>query len=169
MSIFSRVRARSRSRVLDHRPSESPPVRRLPSVAPSARSRGGGGSGCDHADGKPAACLGRGEVHWEVVARGCPPRHCSGRVRSERCLRNNVKDGTPGGGHMPAGPDANPTLRVDGMAAILHLGQGLGWRRRQVMARTSSKRSRASVAPRRSIEFDRESSRMWVSTSLADA
>jgi len=84
------------SRGLGRRPSESPPGRRLLSVAPSARSRGGDRKGCDPADGTPAACL----VAW----RGAPERCPAGvapldivrvAVRSWRCLRNNVKDGTP--------------------------------------------------------------------------
>mgnify|MGYP001812568667 CR=1 FL=1 len=55
----------SGSGVPGRRPSDPPPVRRRPSVAPSARSRGGGVEGCDHADGTPAACF----AAWRVGSR----------------------------------------------------------------------------------------------------
>jgi len=112
-----------------------------------------------------------------------------GVVCSVRSLRNNVKDGTPGGGHIPACSELLRSTKVLAPAssrAMVAADAGLkdkqgclslqyplrqfrGWSNRHVIARTSSKRSSASVARWRSTEFDRASSRMWVSTSLADA
>jgi hypothetical protein len=78
------------------RPSESPPFRRLPSVAPSARSRGGRLKDCDPADGTPAACI----AAWRGAPGRCtagvaPLDIVRGVVRSGMRRRNNVKDGTP--------------------------------------------------------------------------
>ena len=52
------------------RPSDPPPVRRRPSVAPSARSRGGKLKDCDRADGAPAACLAAGTAAPELWSAG---------------------------------------------------------------------------------------------------
>ena len=65
---------------------------------------------------------------------------------------------------------ASPTLRASRDACPHNPShQGLGWRRRQVMARTSSKRSRILAARRLSTKFVRARRRMWLSTSLAEA
>jgi len=71
--------------------------RRRPSVAPSARSRGGNVEDCDHADGTPAASLVSGRSALDRAYRGCPLdvlRIATGCVSARNW--KNVKDGTPG-------------------------------------------------------------------------
>ena len=74
---------------LGPRPSESPPGRRLPSVAPSARSRGGGLKDCDPADGAPAACI----VAWRggSAPRGTRWERCQAPFRDEKRARHRAR------------------------------------------------------------------------------
>ena len=99
----------------------------------------GGGDDCDPADRTPTTCLvaGRGALEHSP-ARVAPLDIVRGAGQTERCLRNNVKDGTPrrapevGGLCMvtsvlfmhPVKPLWNPLSRVAAAATCLALDSG---------------------------------------------
>jgi len=121
--------------ISESRPSESPPDRRLPSVAPSARSREGKQERAATAPmvrRRPASW--RREVHRDAGGRGCPPRHCSerewdrGRKEGEQCQGRHAR-WRPCPRRFGSAPKAGfgPLISPPEAGRLIGLSMGNGW------------------------------------------
>ncbi len=96
---------------------------RRPSVAPSAWSRVGGGEGCDHADGAPAAFLVAGRTRMWRAPRGSPVAPlCGARGGAGWWFQHNGVPGTPMGWGFPLGPVGFGRGSRSGWAGIVGAG-----------------------------------------------
>ncbi len=93
---------------------------RRPSVAPSARSRVGGGEGCDHADGAPAACLAAGRADRIAPPGGARYDIVRGAPRSLEVDPAQCQTRHPDGAGYSAGPGRALSLSLI-PAAVLPL------------------------------------------------